>query len=107
VIAPGQAAEPYTEDGSHVIRLPSDVALLTAGGTLTAWARYYAENETLFMEDFARVMQRTSQLGAGTSWQLAEGYVWLGLYGNATNYGSTILLQTGTPPGAATSGAAP
>lgn len=107
VIAPGQAAEPYTEDGSHVIRLPSDVALLTAGGTLTAWARYYAENETLFMEDFARVMQRMSQLGAGTSWQLSEGYVWLGLYGNATNYGSTILLQTGAPPDTATNGAAP
>lgn len=105
VIAPGQTAKAFTADGSHIIRLPSDIALLTAGGNLTAWARYYAENETLFLEDFARAMQRISQLGAGTSWQVSTEYVWLGLHGNATNYGPTILIQTGNPPGAATNGA--
>jgi len=98
VLRPGQGVEAFTEDGSHIIRLPSDVALLTAGGNTTAWALSYAQDENLFLNDFARVYQRTSQLGAGTSWEPSSDYAWLGMYGNATNYGKYISVQEGDNP---------
>jgi len=97
VLADGQGVDPFTEEGSHIIRLPSDVAILTQGGNLTAWAYEYSQNETLFLADFARIMQRVSQLGAGESWSIDESYVWLGMNGTATNYGTSISPQDGIP----------
>ena len=99
VISAGQAVDPYTEEGTAIIRIPSDVAILTAGGSLTAWAKSYAQNETLFVHDFCRVMQRMSQFGAGASWEpQPDQYVWLGINNTATNFGSYISVQDGEAP---------
>lgn len=70
------------------------MALITAGGPLTHWTHVYADNEQLFLKDYARVFQRVMQLGAGgpgAVWALApQQYVWLGLNGTATNFGVDI-----------------
>lgn len=51
------------------------------------------------MNDYARVLQRISQLGAGKSWLLnPDQYEWLGVNGTATNYGTNIEPQLGDPP---------
>lgn len=82
------------KDGAHVIRLPSDVSLLFGGGKATEWARTYANDEKLFIADFQRVLQRTSQLGAGRGWQpTADQWEWNGVNGTATNYGIMIPPQ--------------
>ena len=86
-------------DGNYIIRIPSDTAILLGGERPTAWAYSYAKDEDLFMNDYARVLQRISQLGAGESWFLnPDQYVWLGVNGTATNYGTNIEPQFGDPP---------
>lgn len=86
-------------DGQYIIRIPSDVAILLDGRAPTAWAYSYAKDENLFMSDYARVLQRISQVGAGDGWVPNQAqYEWLGINGTATNYGVIIEPQGGEPP---------
>jgi hypothetical protein len=86
-------------DGQYIIRIPSDVAILLDGRAPTAWAYSYAQDENLFMTDYGRVLQRLSQVGAGDGWALNQTqYLWLGINGTATNYGTNIDPQVGEPP---------
>lgn len=87
-----------SEGGAYIIRVPSDVALLLDGREPTAWAYSYYKDEDLFMEDYARTLQRISQLGNG-DWSLNRTqYEWLGINGTATNYGVDIEPIGGDPP---------
>jgi hypothetical protein len=68
--------------------------MLKAGGPLTHWTGVYSQDEQLFLQDYARVFQRVMQLGAvpGAPWALLpEQYIWLGINGTATNYGTEIM----------------
>lgn len=91
---PKGARDLIGENGGPIIRFPSDMAMLQAGGPLTYWTRVYARDEHLFLQDYARVFQRVMQLGAavpGAEWALApKQYTWLGINGTATNYGTAI-----------------
>jgi hypothetical protein len=89
---PGQDGAVYTAgDGTAVVRMPSDMALLEHP-TFADLARLYARDEATFLSDFARSYQRMLQLGAGEgAWSLMpEKFEWLGLSGKATNYGVAI-----------------
>lgn len=86
------------EGGNYIIRIPSDVAILLDGRAPTAWAYSYYKDADLFMGDYARTLQRISQLGNG-DWSLNQTqYEWLGINGTATNYGVDIEPLTGDPP---------
>lgn len=99
VLAENQDTKITTEDGIPVIRLPSDVAFLTAEGDLKAWSCTYAVDEQTFLEDFAYVMQRISQLGANErNWKLLDTYEWLGINGTGTNYGKNMSPIGSNPP---------
>lgn len=94
-----QNNEPVLDNGgAYIIRIPSDVAILLDGRAPTAWAYSYYEDENLFMEDYARTLQRISQLGNG-DWSLNQTqYEWLGINGTATNYGVDMEPLAGDPP---------
>lgn len=92
---------PVTDaDGNNIIRIPSDTSILLGGDLPSAWAYAYSKDEDLFVNDYGRVLQRVSQLGAGVSgWSLNQSqYEWLGINGTATNYGVDIEPQAGDPP---------
>lgn len=86
-------------DGNNIIRIPSDISILLGGNLPSAWAYAYSKDEGLFLTDYARVLQRISQLGAGVSgWSLNQSqYEWLGINGTAINYGIDIEPQGGEP----------
>lgn len=89
---PGQAKAVYkAEDGTAVVRMPSDMALLEHP-VFADLARLYARDEAAFLSDFARAYQRMLQLGAGEgAWSLMpDKFEWLGLNGTATNFGVSI-----------------
>lgn len=86
--------------GNNIIRIPCDTSILLGGNLPTAWAYSYSKDEDLFLDDYARVLQRISQLGAGVGgWSLNQSqYVWLGINGTANNHGVDIEPQGGDPP---------
>lgn len=99
VLVDGNGDPALSQSGAYVIRIPSDVALLLDGREATAWSYAYAKDSDLFMSDYARVLQRISQTGAGGGWQANKTqYEWLGINGTATNYGTNIEPPTGEPP---------
>lgn len=61
------------------------------------WTTAYALNETLFLEDYTRVWQRTLQWGAGITFTIdPKAYTWKGLKGNAKDWGTDIQPQLDT-----------
>ncbi|PRW44589.1 cytochrome C peroxidase [Chlorella sorokiniana] len=89
----GQNTSYTAEDGTQVFRLPSDIALRGAS-VFSFWSVAYAQNETAFLSDFQRVMQRVMQLGAGETWEPDTSYVWKGLKGDWEGFGPDIKPQS-------------
>ena len=73
-----------------VFRLPSDMALREAS-VFSVWAMQYANNETMFITDFQRTLQRMLQLGSGMGYQLRRSWFhWKGFSGDWFGYGTKI-----------------
>lgn len=91
---PKGASHLIGENGGPIIRFPSDIAMLQAGGPLAHWIHVYSQAERLFLQDYAQVFQRIMQLGAGPGevWSLdPKQYTWLGINDTAINYGTKIM----------------
>jgi cytochrome c peroxidase len=89
VPAPGQKTDYAANNGKMVFRLPSDYAL-RAAPTFRYWSRKFADNNTLFVQDYQRIYQRTLQLGAGITWTPRTTFKWRGLKNDFEGYGPLI-----------------